>query len=502
MKKSSLRTPLSTWLAWAFVVSAPFLVFGILSLATGKNVVATYPVWSDELDYWRNLFSFSHVGFQKGYSGMFEANPAIGTLSVHGLSPIFLYMPFVWVFGLTFSTIMLANATWCSLGALLFCWLRKPKAITAWLMGLFLLTYAPLLLYAPTSMTEMANYGLLLIYLTFLLGYLEKQTTGKLLATILAVCVLCLYRIPYFLLFFPIIWTFGKGRISWRMFGMALLCGALTLGVYALSSFTTAPYAMGFLYHWVRADSFIGAIQMLLGHTKSNLISYFDYYLFGFDSMEGLFRLFYLCAMGLSLLATFLTIAKKDGKLRCCLRFSLSYCASFLLLLSSFAIVCVFYETTHWADFRTLAPILWFTVASHLVCQRYALPALSALFSVLMLAILLVIPPVGFMDSEERFTPPAPNEALVEVAKSIPYNPEANNPFGNTVRLDTFDLSLQTALHAGLGLHYGFFTTDSCQKSEWILTKELNTVLLGYEKVVDLPEIQLYKRQSPYEEMP
>ena len=116
-----------TLAAWGLLVLAPFLQLAIISLLIGKNAFATYPVWSDEMDYWRNLFSWVHVGLPKGYSGIGEYPAQLGTLSVHGITPQLLYGAFAWVLGLNFHSIVLYNACGCSSGALALCSLARPR---------------------------------------------------------------------------------------------------------------------------------------------------------------------------------------------------------------------------------------------------------------------------------------------------------------------------------------------------------------------------------------
>ena len=66
------RRRTATLLGWGLLIASPFLLLAAISLVTGHNAFATYPVWSDELDYWRNLFTWDAVGLRTGYNGMLE----------------------------------------------------------------------------------------------------------------------------------------------------------------------------------------------------------------------------------------------------------------------------------------------------------------------------------------------------------------------------------------------------------------------------------------------
>jgi len=112
------RRRMATAAAWGMLVLTPFLGVGLLSLILGKNGFAAVPVWSDELDYWRSVYSWIHYGMHTGYIGIGELTPEIGVLSVHGPGPIVLYAWFARLFGWGYSAIVMANAVWMSAGAI------------------------------------------------------------------------------------------------------------------------------------------------------------------------------------------------------------------------------------------------------------------------------------------------------------------------------------------------------------------------------------------------
>ena len=153
----------------------------------------------------------------------------------------------------------------------------------------------PAVLYCFTSMTELFNYGLLMFYLAFMLRH--HNTGGKVALALAWVTVVfaCLYRISYVVLFLPLIWLGGGGRLSKRMGAHALVALVLAVGLYALSAALTAPYPSGFLYNWLRAKDPATFLRMFFSHAKSNL---YDYFIRPTDSpMEDAFRWLYTAAM-------------------------------------------------------------------------------------------------------------------------------------------------------------------------------------------------------------
>ncbi len=498
LRAMSARQRALTLLSWALMIFSPFLLLLIISLVLGHNVFDSYPVWSDEMDYWRSLFSWQSVGFQKGYSGMFEVIPAAGTLGVHGITPILLYGWFVKLFGLGYSSIMTCNALWVSMAALVFCALNRPRPTVALFFTALLMTYAPVVLYCVTSMTELFNYALLLFYLAFLLRYHDGRSPWMLMLCCVTVVFGCVYRITYFLLFIPVALVFSRFRFGWRMALSLLLSAVLSILCYALTSRTTAPYIQGFLYHLVRAEDLNTFVRMLLSHTKSNLCDYFTLY-YAHSPIEVSFRILYCGVALLCLLCSFLRLKRDQKRPRLRVRFSWDLLACFLLLATALGIITVLYETNDWSDFRTLSPFLWLVLGYLLMRGRPVIPSIALLGSLATLVLLLSIPPVGAYNDTIRFEREADNPSVTQAAALIPYDPEAADPFVNTVRTDLPSLQVSEELHPGLGLQYGFFTTDTTGKSNWILTDQLKCVVNGYEPVLSLPGMKLYRLTQPTE---
>ena len=477
--------------SYGLMALSPFLLLGILSLLLGRSLLDSWPVWTDELDYWRSLQNWNAVGFATGYSGLSEIVPEAGTLRVHGLTAIVFYGWFVRLFGLSHSTIVLCNALWVSLGALLFCLLLKPRPLICVYISLLFSTYAPVVLYAPTSMTQLCQYGVLLIYLAFLLRYAGTRRPVWLLLSAFSVMLLCCFRINYLLLIFPVAWVLGGGKkLCLRTVLFSLLGLCMVIGVYLLISQWSAPYAQGFPYALSQAGSLALMVRMLLSHFKFNLIGFFAF--FRYPPLLRWFRVFYLAMMALCLLTAFLQVRENGRGLKPGLNAASVW--GFLWLGSSLAIVLVFNDVNAWTDFRILAPMLWL-IPVYLVCRgKRLLPALALAGSLALTVFLCLQPPMGAYADPDRFDPPAANASLTEAMSHIAYDPSATDPFDNTVRTDLSGERLLMELEDGLGLQYGWFTPDSLGKSRWILTDTLKVVLEGYEQVYSTHGAAVYRK--------
>jgi len=484
------RVELWRWAAWALLVLAPWIQLAVISLVTGKNAFAAYPTWSDELDYWRNLYNWAYVGLPGGYNGIVEKQASIGTLSVHGITPLLLYGGFVKLFGLGFHSIVIFNALWISLAALTFCWLVKPRLLTSLALAMLLMTFVPSVLYCITSMTEQFNYALLLFSLAFLLRRHKSGSRWALIFGWITAVVACLYRITFFVLFIPLIWESCGRRFSKKMIGFGFLALALICGTYMAAAQATAPYPAGFLYNWIRASDPATFFRMFFSHAKAKL---YDYFIRPTGSpMEDALRWLYMPVTGLCLLCSFLRFQWKG---RPSLRLGLDWMmlCGFLMLFVPFSIVVMIYETNDWADFRTLAPFLWGVAAAFLIVRRWLIPTVVLAGSVVTLILLFTLPPTGAFNSEYRFTQEPYSDELAEVCNSLIYDPAAKDPWDNTIRTDINSLQVLTEVPPGMGLMYGWFTPESTGKSRWILTDHLKIVVEGYEPVNTLHSAKVYR---------
>jgi len=501
-----------TLAAWALLAASPFLLLAAVSLVIGHNAFGSYPVWTDELDYWRSLYSWLHVDGAAGYSGVNENAALMGTLSVHGVGPILLYGWFGTLFGWSFSSIVLCNALWIAAGAVTFCLLNRPRAGTALGMGLALMVYAPAVLYCATSMTELANYGLLLFYLAFLArlwrvrrearaaaGGTPPLTKGlpSLILACITVVFCCAYRISYVVLFVPLVLIACDFRWSGRM-GLSILTAlTVSLFTYYLTSMCASPYTAGFLYNLLRTDTADLAFRMFLSHAKANLLDYFVRQTS--NAMESLQRWLYCGVAALCLLGSFVQVGRAEGRLR--VRFGwdgLSFLA-FVTLFLPFAIVVCAYETNDWSDYRTLAPFLWLVVAAYLVRGRKWVPAAYLAGCTAILIALLAGGPVGAFSDDTRFTATPVTQATRTLCEAITYEADAENPYANAVRTDLFNLETVAALHPGIGLETGWFTEENVGKSRWVLTDHLKIPLEGYELVMKNSAGSVYRLIDDYE---
>jgi hypothetical protein len=241
----------------------------------------------------------------------------------------------------------------------------------------------------------------------------------------------------------------------------------------------TGPYESGFLYHFLRAD-FAEAARMFWFHAVKNLNGYFVLEMA--NRSEVAQRWLYCGAAFLCLLGV---IFKRDK------RWLYGMCLTLLAL--PWLVVILFYETQDWADYRSLAPFLWFVAAWLLLNKRKFLPIAYFAGCAAILVMLLTGAPEGAFSDENRFNPEPFSADLQTMCEAIPYDPDAADPFENTVRTEIMNIQVMAQLHPGLGVQSGIMYDGNTGRSRWILTRFLRIYVPGFQTVMDTDAGSLYR---------
>ena len=118
-------------LAALFLVASPLIIMLMLSLLSGHNMFLSKPVFNDELDYWRLMYSISCQGFDFGSTEHLVGYVApIGPLGSHGLSPVAAWLWYVLLFPMSDSALVIAGVIMLSAAFALLCliwWLLAER---------------------------------------------------------------------------------------------------------------------------------------------------------------------------------------------------------------------------------------------------------------------------------------------------------------------------------------------------------------------------------------
>lgn len=343
----------------AVFAALPWLTLLVLSLASGNNCLTGIPVWSDELDYWREIYSFSAArdGWF-GYYGFSGAVPAVGTWGCHGIAPLVVYGPWAMLFGWQPASIVLCNAAFCSVGLLAFCVLAKPSWRQLSVISILWLMFPPVLLYAPSSMMELPQYGALFVYVGLLVRFWRTRSRGLLAFTCAWIVYLMILRVSNMVLFAPLVLIASDFRLCRKFWLYSAAALILSVCAYKGASLFCAPYPGGFLSSLGDIDGTSAKVLAVLRHTVESVRLFFareegwtqvsQRYAYACD--------FVACAM---YAARGYVLRRKGGFVNDALVRTCSMCAFVLGLY--WLVVVAAYDVFDWRDYRTLAPVLFGT---------------------------------------------------------------------------------------------------------------------------------------------
>ncbi len=190
-----MRIPRQLWTILLAVT--PWGVCELITWLTfGHHFYESIPLWSDELGYWHESLSFASAGLNMGYSTFFEHLPAWSCFGLHGLGATLLYAPMAMICGANYNFIIITN-----LLLLTFALISFSRYLHSYIDFLFIIilsaTYPPLFLYFTTTMIEVAQYALCIIYGILLLQYIKNSSVKWFVTTIIYVSLIAFVRVYY-----------------------------------------------------------------------------------------------------------------------------------------------------------------------------------------------------------------------------------------------------------------------------------------------------------------
>ncbi|NLL79434.1 MAG: hypothetical protein GX234_06550 [Clostridiales bacterium] len=455
------------WLAAAvLLVLAPVILMCLRSLQIGMNCFKLHPVWSDEMVYWRETYNFIHTGIKGGYTGANDLAPRLANFGTHSFMNTLVYAAFAMLFGWHDNSIMIYNLLFLILCLLVFVWWLKPeKTKLIWLTA-SMICYLPLYYYLPTSMTEVLNYGGILLYTAALLRYYQKHEEKWFLAAFLATVFLCFYKLPNMVFFIPLVLAVFSGRITKKFCLHTVGCIVSAVVIYVVNSAFTAPYP--WFFSEVFEEETVGKmISKVWGRFTENLQNYVSLsYGTGMERMQRYFFLLMLAVLFLAIVWHILRERKQSSLL-----LAVSY---FLMLAASFVLINAFYEVWDWRDYRMMAPVAWSALIMLILRfpVRYVLaPAVAAL---LMFGYEFVKPNQVFISWERTVPIETP-----EICEYIEFDENAADGFDNTLALEYVNLEIYCRLAPGIGVQ-NIFTPEAITRSKYILVEDTEYDFPGY----------------------
>lgn len=390
-----------TYTLYALAMLIPCAYLLLWYIIQGHSFLAAKPYFSDEIGYWRMLFSVDNCGFDFGAGGGFAGYKApVGPLGSHGLSPVFAWGWYALLFPWRDNSIFAANFIMLTGSIAAYILLLKPDRKTMMLTIALLLIYAPAALYINTAMMEIPCIAAVIVYSALYIRW--RKTHGKcvFIAAIAMGVYLGVLRICYVIVLLPLLWERWDFGADMKTIAKLACYAAGCLLLYKVCALFMTPYPDGFAALLGRTP-LAHKPAVLLRHTLSNLKIYFRG-CFAF-SAEAAFRWQYLAA-----LAYFLYKAAAKGERR---RLYLSFFALYAAMLGA---NIALYDVFDWRDYRMLSPALIFAllfVISDAESGKAAKSAVYALEAAALCITLCTVIPAGTFVHEERFDEAPDNKA-------------------------------------------------------------------------------------------
>lgn len=348
---------------YALIACLPFASLLLLSILNGHNCLLGSPVLSDELDYWREVYSFSSTPMNENFDsyGFFGYPAHIGSLGCHGLAPIIAYGIPSLIFGWSPNSIVILNAAYCSLALLFFLACCHPNKHQCVLVAVIWFGWPCVSLYITTSMMELFQFAGTIIISTFLILIYYKQHTHIMTALcFVSILVFAGTRITNLIFLIPLFTFAFDFKISIKMLILAIAALIISILTYKFYSAFSAPYPFGFIAELNARESFAEKIMLLSSHAIQNVALFFT----PSSSPETVQRVLYLVIMVSSLILYFILKTKRN--LGGIVREEFDAHDAGLILLTTFCVLLVFfialvclYDVFDWRDFRASSSLLW-----------------------------------------------------------------------------------------------------------------------------------------------
>lgn len=228
----------------------PVLCCVVGSAVQGRSIGETYlpsSEWNDELFYYKQVESIVEYGYPQGYYGFNESHGL--KLSFAAWSPVLVLPWVVWglLFGWNLSSPVICNILLMTAAVFLFAWLTKPDWKQTGVLTLLFCLYTPFVRYMLSGMPEIICISHLIVFYGLAVSYLREERAWKIVGMFMLSGLLTLMR-PYMLLFLllPVCFWIGavrrRGEIWKGILGAGFVSGVVLLGYAGIKHYFGAAY--------------------------------------------------------------------------------------------------------------------------------------------------------------------------------------------------------------------------------------------------------------------
>ncbi|MDD4968583.1 MAG: hypothetical protein PHT07_04050 [Paludibacter sp.] len=480
-KEQNKRKKTQLTLSLLLIASPWVLLFITTTLIAHHSVFHSIPCWSDELAYWHEVLSFSQKGFNFGYYTLNEVQPTCLSFGTHGFGAVSVYALFAKIFGWKAYSMVIANAFFVSFSFLVLTILTKISSRNLLFILFFTLSYIPLVLFSGTSMTELLNFSILILYVAMFQVYFKNNGQKWLVLLLLFCTAISFIRIIYILLFLPLLFIRknefkfdSKFLISAAFWIIA--SGLLFLG----NNLFVSPYPDSFLSELFKSAGISEFVRNFAIHFAQNTWNFINP--FSENSIQVLQRYFelFICVVCLWKSNLLQTKFKKIG-----MDYFLAFLILFLFLLVSIAA----YDVFDWRDYRVMAPVLFGCILFLILNDKPFIASSSLVSNIAGIVFLFLLPQVSESFNKGRYDQITGNQVLAK----IEYTENPVSRFENTVVVQQFNANVVLNIPAGIGITYSDVLSDKLRSKYIYSIKKLNVTTYQLIKANEIG--YLYQKQ-------
>lgn len=439
----------------AFVISLPLIMVSLwLALHFEANLFDHAPFWNDEIFHWHQSVTFAEVGFNGGYYSL-DDNIPIAEFShfyAWGAWPYILYGTIGRLLGFPLNAIMLINMACFVAASIFFLLLLRPTLWHLSLFGSVLASFIPLLIYLPSSMLQVLNLAIALVFAGGFTVLLRQKVSWRFTLGISIFAILAgLIRPTYALFLFPI-FVLAEEKRNLKIIFLAGL-KALPLVLIAALGFylSAAPFPHFRTLLFLGDESLLTKLSNFAAYIQQSFI-----WLTVGESIAIAQRLqIVLLLILLMIWAVYQWREKKEGAWRWELTLHLYN------LLGFYVATIMFHETLGSHDYRVMSSHLFFSLLLLVAFHRRWIVGL------MVVSMLMTMP--SAWEQYQWKTPNFNGEVQQQwqdwQAQTVvlQYNPDADSAWCNTVMTSAFYIldpagqpGMLLSIDAGLGVSWAF----------------------------------------------
>ena len=444
------------------LILSPVLLLLIQSFILKTNLFKSVPVWSDELDYWREMFSFSNCGFNFGGSLFVGHDAKIGPFGAHSFSPLAAWGIFFPVFRSAFApyAILWINLFMLCAAWFIFVYLIKPDIKITYVALISALIYPLNVLYTHSSMIELPALAGIIVYFSILYKWEEEEDKGKWFVWLMIVGIWCIcVRITYIVILFPAIWKKTKFKFNLRSI-LAILAYFLGfLGFYKFYNLFCADYPGWVTEKISEVEGIKGKLSVIFYNGKDNLKNFFSPT--SADSAQVGMRYFFFI-----LLLFGIGAAVRNAKIKS--KVNLLYISLSVMMGGLLVMMLGLYDIKEWRDFRTFAPIVFGVFLFLVLGERNDLLNRIFLYSFMIFVSMMCFTSGVNFAKDKGVTEVKDLSSYFADLETMDENGEPRT-VGSDMINNWCDVSIMNSLPAKLGyqIFYGDLTEDEVHKVDY-----------------------------------